>query len=93
MTLSGNELNGNYRNGATNNPSMSSSQRGDLASYIHNTTSQHPVTLNSYPSHPNMIAAVNGSTPTHLPYFSPNPVRDFNDKFDYLFSFRSTRVL
>jgi hypothetical protein len=41
---------------------------------------QHATTLNSYPTHANMIAAANGSTPAHLAYFSTNPVRKSNNK-------------
>ena len=92
LVLMGSELNGNYRNGTTNNPSMSSLRHGDLTSYIPNTVAQH-ATLSSYPPHPNMIAAVNGSTPTHLPYFPANPVGESTQLFDsYLFLCR-IRVL
>ncbi len=76
-SLSGSELNGNYRNGTTNNPSSSYSRRGDQISYIPTNSStgpQHPATLNSYTSHANMITAMNGSTQTHLAYFPTNPV-------------------
>jgi len=77
----GSEINGNYRNDTTNNHSLSSSssysRHGDQTSYIPNTSStgpQHPATLNSYAPHANMLAAVNGSTQTHLAYFTTNPV-------------------
>jgi len=80
-SLTGGEINGNYRNGTTNNPSLSSSstysRRGDQPSYILNNSStgpQHPATLNSYTPHANMLASVNGSTQTHLAYFTTNPV-------------------
>jgi hypothetical protein len=79
-SLTGSELNGNYRNGTTNNPSLSSSssysRRGDQTSYIPNNSStgqQHTATTNSYTPHGNMLATVNGSTPTHLAYFQANP--------------------
>lgn len=79
-SVNGSETNGNYRNGTTNNPSLSSSSSysrrgGDQTSYISNNSStgqSHSTTLNSYP--PNMLAAVNGSTQTHLAYFPANPV-------------------
>ena len=87
VVLTGSEMNGNYRNGTTNNPSMSSLRRGDLTSYIPNTAVQHNATLNSYPPHPNMIAAVNGSTPTHLSYFPTNSVGKFIKKVDSSFFF------
>lgn len=65
---------------------MSSLRHGDLTSYIPNTAAQHNAALNSYPPHPNMIAAVNGSTATHLPYYPTNPVGKFLEIFDsYLF--------
>jgi len=80
ILLTGGEINGNYRNGTTNNPSLSSSssysRRGDQPSYISNNSStvqQHPPTLNYVP-HANILAAVNGSTQTHLAYFQSNPV-------------------
>jgi hypothetical protein len=80
-SLTGSEINGNYRNGTTNNPSLSSSstysRRGDQTSYIPNNSStgqQHSTTLNSFIPHANMLAAVNGSTQTHLAYFQANPV-------------------
>lgn len=80
-SLTGTEINGNYRNGTTNNHSLSSSssysRRGDQTSYIPNNSStgqQHTTTLNSYTQHANMIAAVNGSTQTHLAYFPTNSV-------------------
>ena len=80
-SLVGSEINGNYRNSTSNNHSLSSSssylRRGDPTTYIPNSSStgqQHAVTLNSYGPHPNMLAAVNGSTQTHLAYYQTNPV-------------------
>ena len=81
VPLTGNESNGHYRNGTTNNHSLSSSssysRRGDQTSFIPNNSSMgqpHPTQLNSYPPHANMMAAVNGSTPAHLAYYPTNPV-------------------
>jgi hypothetical protein len=77
-SLTTGEINGNYRNGTTNNHSLSSSssylRRGDQTSYIQNNASNGQPNLNSYAPHANMIAAVNGSTPAHLAYFQPNSV-------------------
>lgn len=80
-SASGSETNGNYRNGITNNPSLSSSssysRRGDQTSYIPNSSStgqSHMTTLSSYAPNGNMLAAVNGSTQTHLAYFPATPV-------------------
>ncbi|CAF3497381.1 unnamed protein product [Rotaria sp. Silwood1] len=78
-SLTENEINGNYRNGTTNNNTLSSSssytRHGDPMSYIpHNLSNgqPHATTLNSYPPHGNILAPAIGSTPTHLAYFPTN---------------------
>ncbi|CAF0750284.1 unnamed protein product [Adineta steineri] len=78
ILVPGGELNDNYHNGTTNNHALSSSsysRRGDQTSYLANnstTNQQHSTALNYVP-HANMLATVNGSTPTHLAYFQANP--------------------
>ena len=41
-----------------------------------NSAMGHPnaASLNSYIQHPNMLATMNGTTPTHMAYYSTNPV-------------------
>ena len=87
VSFTGNELNGNYRNGTTNNHSLSSSssysRRGDQPSYVLNNSStgqQHPGALSAYPPHASMIATVNSSGQTHLAYFPTNSVGKIIEK-------------
>ncbi|CAF3725532.1 unnamed protein product [Adineta steineri] len=69
--ICGNDINSIYRNDTTSNQSLSSLSYGNETSYIHNNSStgqQH----NSYAQNANMLAGINGSTPTHLAYYPTN---------------------
>jgi hypothetical protein len=77
-----NEPNSIYRNDAISNLTLSPSRSSYVSCVDHlsymptNAAMGHPnaASLNSFIQHPNMLATINGTTATHVAYYSANPV-------------------